>query len=42
MLACMTLQNFIRGSHENDDLFNMCDKDEDFVLSHEDATPSHS
>jgi hypothetical protein len=27
---------------ENDDLFNMCDKDEDFVPSHEDTTSSHS
>jgi hypothetical protein len=42
ILACMVLHNFIRDSHENDDLFDMCDKDEDFVSSHEDTTSSHS
>jgi hypothetical protein len=42
ILACMTLHNFIRDSHENDDLFDMCDKDEDFVPGHKDATSSHS
>jgi hypothetical protein len=42
ILACMALHNFIRDSHENDDLFDMCDEDEDFVPSHEDATSSHS
>jgi hypothetical protein len=31
ILACMTLHNFIRDSNENDDLFDMCDEDEDFV-----------
>jgi hypothetical protein len=38
----MALHNFIRDSHENDDLFDMRDEDEDFVPSHEDATSSHS
>jgi hypothetical protein len=38
----MALHNFIRDSHENDDLFDMCDEDDDFVPSHEDATSSHS
>jgi hypothetical protein len=38
----MTLHNFIRYSNENDDLFNMCDKDGDFVSSHEDTTSFHS
>jgi hypothetical protein len=42
ILVYMALHNFIRDSHENDDLFNMCDKDKDFVPSHEDATSSHS
>jgi hypothetical protein len=42
ILACMALHNFIRDSHENDDLFDMCDKDKDSVPSHEDATSSHS
>jgi hypothetical protein len=41
-IACMTLHNFIRDSHENDDIFDMCDEDEDFIPSHEDATSSHS
>jgi hypothetical protein len=38
----MVLPNFIRDSHENDDLFDMCDEDEDFVPIYEDATSSHS
>jgi hypothetical protein len=42
ILACMTLHNFIRDSNKNDDLFDMCDKDEDFVPCHEDTTSSHS
>jgi hypothetical protein len=42
ILACMALHNFIRDSHDNDDLFDMCDKDKDSVPSHEDATSSHS
>jgi hypothetical protein len=42
ILACMALHNFIRDSHENDNLFGMCDEDENFVSSHEDATSSHS
>jgi hypothetical protein len=42
ILACMVLHNFIRDSHENDDLFDMCDEDEELVPSHEDATSSHS
>jgi hypothetical protein len=42
ILACMVLHNFIRDSNKNDDLFDMCDKDEDFIPSHEDATSSHS
>jgi hypothetical protein len=42
ILACMALHNFIRESHENDDLFDMCDKDEEFVPSHEDTTTFHS
>jgi hypothetical protein len=36
------LHNFIRHNHENDDLFDMCDEDEDFVPSHKDATSFHS
>jgi hypothetical protein len=31
ILACMVLHNFIRDNHKNDDLFDMCDEDEDFV-----------
>jgi hypothetical protein len=42
ILVCMALHNFIRDSNENDDLFDMCDEDEEFVPSHEDATSSHS
>jgi hypothetical protein len=42
ILACMMLHNCIRDSHENDDLYDMCDEDENFVPSHEDATSSHS
>jgi hypothetical protein len=42
ILACMMLHNFIRDSHENDDLFDMCDEDENFVLSNEDTTSSQS
>jgi hypothetical protein len=42
ILACMVSHNFIRDSHENDDLFDMCDEDEDFAPSHEDATSFHS
>jgi hypothetical protein len=42
ILACMALHNFIRDSNENDDIFNICDEDEKFVFSHEDATSSHS
>jgi hypothetical protein len=42
ILACMALHNFIRDSNENDDLFDMCDEDEEFVPNHEDATSSHS
>jgi hypothetical protein len=42
ILACMVLHKFIRDNHENDDLFDMCDEDEDYVPSHEDATSSHS
>jgi hypothetical protein len=38
----MTLHNFIRDSYENNDLFDMCDEDEDFVSSYEDLTSSHS
>jgi hypothetical protein len=42
IIAYMALHNLIRDSHKNDDLFDMCDKDEDFIPSHEDATSSHS
>jgi hypothetical protein len=42
ILTCMMLHNFIRDSHENDDLFDMCDEDEEFVPSHEDATSFRS
>jgi hypothetical protein len=42
LLAYMALHNFIRDSHENDDIFNMCDEDEDFVPSHEAVASSHS
>jgi hypothetical protein len=42
ILACMTLHNFIRDSNKNDDIFDTCDEDEDFVPSHEEATSSHS
>jgi hypothetical protein len=42
ILACMALHNFIRDNHKNDDLFDMCDEDEDFIPSHEDTTSSHS
>jgi hypothetical protein len=42
ILVCMMLHNFIRDNYKNDDLFDMCDKDENFVLSHEDVTSSHS
>jgi hypothetical protein len=42
ILACMVLHKFIRDNHENDVLFDMCDEDEDYVPSHEDATSSHS
>jgi hypothetical protein len=42
ILACMALHNLIRDNNENDDLFDMCDEDEEFVPSHEDATSSHS
>jgi hypothetical protein len=42
ILACMPLHNFIRDSHENDDLFDRCDEDENFIPSHEDTTSSHS
>jgi hypothetical protein len=42
ILACMALHNFIRETNENDNLFDMCDEDEEFVPSHEDATSSHS
>jgi hypothetical protein len=42
ILACMALHNFIRDNHKNDDLFDMCDEDKDFVPSHEDTTSSHS
>jgi hypothetical protein len=38
----MALHNFIRDSNENDDLFDMCDEDEEFVPSHEGVTSSHS
>jgi hypothetical protein len=33
ILICMTLHNFIRDSHENNDLFDMCDEDEDVTSS---------
>jgi hypothetical protein len=42
ILACMVLHNFIRDNQDNDDLFDMCDEDEDFAPSHEGATSSHS
>jgi hypothetical protein len=42
ILVCMMLHNFIRDSHKNDDLFDICHEDEDFILSHKDATSSHS
>jgi hypothetical protein len=42
ILVCMVLHNFIRDSHKNDDLFDICHEDEDFILSHKDATSSHS
>jgi hypothetical protein len=42
ILACMMLHNFIRDSHENDDLSDMCNEDKNFVPNHEDATSSHS
>jgi hypothetical protein len=42
IIAFMTLHNFIRDNHEIDDLFDMCDEDEDFVPSHEGETSSHS
>jgi hypothetical protein len=42
ILVCMMLHNFIRDNYKNDDLFDMCDKDENFVPSHEDVTSSHS
>jgi hypothetical protein len=42
IIAFMTLHNFIRDNHKNDNLFDMCDEDEDFVPSHKDATSSHS
>jgi hypothetical protein len=42
ILVCMALHNFIRDSNENDDLFDMCDEDKEFVPNHEDATSSHS
>jgi hypothetical protein len=42
ILVCMTLHNFIRDSHENDNIFDMCDEDKNFVSSHDDATSSHS
>jgi hypothetical protein len=40
IIACMSLHNLER--HENDDLFDKCDEDKDFVPSHEDAISSHS
>jgi hypothetical protein len=33
IIACIALHNFIRESALEDELFDMCDKDEDFVLS---------
>jgi hypothetical protein len=42
IITCMTLHNFIRNSHETDDLFDMCGQDEDFVPCDEDATSYHS
>jgi hypothetical protein len=41
ILACMVFNNFIRDSYKNDDLFDMCDEDKDFVPSHKDVTSSH-
>jgi hypothetical protein len=41
ILACMVLHHFIRDSHENDDLFDMCHEDENFIPSHEDVISSH-
>jgi hypothetical protein len=42
IFACMTLHNFIRDSNENDDIFDMCDEDEEFVPSYKDVISSHS
>jgi hypothetical protein len=42
IITCMTLHNFIRNSHETDDLFDMCGQDEDFVPCDEGATSYHS
>jgi hypothetical protein len=33
IIACITLHNFIRESALEDELFDMCDKDEDFISS---------
>jgi hypothetical protein len=41
IITCMTLYNFITDSHLNDDLFDMCDEDEDFDPSDQNATSSH-
>ena len=40
IIACMALHNFIRESALADELSDMCDQDEDFVLSVDQATSS--
>jgi hypothetical protein len=41
IIVCI-LYNFIRDNHKNNDLFDMCDEDEDFVLNDKNVSSSHS
>jgi hypothetical protein len=38
IMACMALHNFIRDSALQDDVFNKCDEDENYMLRDEDDT----
>jgi hypothetical protein len=40
IIACMALYNFIRDSALSDELFDLCDQDEDYVPEVEEATTS--
>jgi hypothetical protein len=41
IIVCI-LYNFIIDNHKNNDLFDMCDEDEDFVPNDKNVSSSHS